>query len=691
VFSRVLIANRGEIALRVQRTLRRLGVEAIAVYSDADAAAPHARAADRAVRIGPTPAAESYLDPRRIVDAALRTGAEAVHPGYGFLSESPELVRACEEAGLVFIGPGAQAMATLGDKVAAKRAAASAGVPVLPGLSGERLADGEIEEWAAGADLPLLLKAAAGGGGKGMRVVTDLVELPEAIGAARREAEGAFGDDRLLVERYVAASRHIEVQVIVDAHGNALFLGERECSLQRRHQKVVEEAPSPVVDPELRQRMGKAAVALVRECGYVNAGTVELIAERDDPGSWFFLEVNTRLQVEHPVTEAVTGLDLVELQLRVAAGEPLPLRQEEVRLDGHAIEARLYAEDPAHGFLPSAGRVVAYREPAGADASGFSGEDGIRIDSGIEAGVEVGTDYDPMLAKLIAHGPDRATALARLDRGLGELLVLGPTTNAPYLRALLARAEVRAGMLDTGLIERLGEEIAPPSPGPELPAVALALLTGTPPSDDPWDARDGWRQGGAAAWIHATLSRPDGPAEVVIRPTPQPWQSFQSHRSGNDCHADWEWELHGDSGTFRIAEAAAEGAEATRATQADAEVTVDGVSRPLRIVREGTEAVWILDGAAEPVRFELIQEETGGGAETASGSLEAPMPGVVIDVRAEPGAAVAEGDVLVVLESMKMELQVQSPRDGAVAEVLVAAGDQVDRGQALIAMAEEAG
>jgi acetyl-CoA/propionyl-CoA carboxylase biotin carboxyl carrier protein len=699
MFARVLIANRGEIALRVGRTLRRLGIEAIAVYSDADADAPHVRAADRAVHIGPTPAAQSYLDPARIVAAARRTGAEAVHPGYGFLSESPELVRACEQAGLVFVGPGAEAMALLGDKVAAKRAAAAAGVPILPGLSGERLSDGEIEAWAAEAELPLLLKAAGGGGGKGMRVVSELAELPEAIGAARREARGAFGDDRLLAERYVAASRHIEVQVIGDAHGNVIHLGERECSLQRRHQKVVEEAPSPVVDAELRERMGAAAVALARRCGYVNAGTVELIAERDDPGAWFFLEVNTRLQVEHPVTEAVTGLDLVELQLRVAAGEPLPLRQEDVRLDGHAIEARLYAEDPAHGFLPSAGRVVAYREPPDAadgpirpnlPADGPKGPTHagksarrLRVDSGIAEGVEVGTDYDPMLAKVIAHGDDRPAALARLDRGLGQLLVLGPTTNAAYLRALLARPEVRAGALDTGLIERLGAAVAPPPPAPELPAVALAALTGTPPSDDPWDARDGWRQVGPA-WTHATIAGPDGRIAVAIRSARSGWSP---PATASDPHRDrpraggevrgrewWEWEVGEAAEVF--------GWDGDR-------LEVDGVSRRLQLVSDGG-AIWILDGDAEPARFELVEEEIAGGAESAAGSLEAPMPGVVIDVRAAPGAAVAEGEVLVVLESMKMELSVQSPRDGAVAEVLVAAGDQVTRGQALVALVSEA-
>jgi acetyl-CoA/propionyl-CoA carboxylase biotin carboxyl carrier protein len=643
MFSRVLIANRGEIAVRIERTLARLGVESVAVYSDADANAPHVRGADRAVRLGPTPARESYLNAERVIEAARRSGAEAVHPGYGFLSESPEFARACVEAGLVFVGPGPEAMALLGDKVAAKGVAAAAGVPVLPGLSGERLGDEEIVEWAAGAELPLLLKAAAGGGGKGMRVVADLAALPEAIGAARREALGAFGDDRLLVERYVEASRHIEVQVLADAHGNVVHLGERECSLQRRHQKVVEESPSPVVDAELRERMGAAAVALAREAGYVGAGTVELIAERDDPSSFFFLEVNARLQVEHPVTEAVRGLDLVEQQLRVAAGEPLGFSQEEVRLHGHAIEARVYAEDPANGFLPSAGRVVAYEEPAG-----------VRVDSGVATGSEVGTDYDPMLAKVVAHGADRAAALASLERGLADLVLIGPTTNAAYLRALLARPEVRAGEIDTGLIERLGAEVAPPPADPALAAVALTILIGAPPSDDPWDARDGWRLSGPA-WSHQRLTGLAGEVEVAVR----------------TAGAGWEWHSEGVEGKFRF----------------DGEVLeVDGEARRLRVERDGA-AVWILDGASDPVRFAPVEEAAAHGG-AGGGSLEAPMPGVVIDVRAAAGSSVEEGDVLVVLESMKMELAVQAPHDGAVAEILVATGDQVERGQTLVAMEE---
>jgi acetyl-CoA/propionyl-CoA carboxylase biotin carboxyl carrier protein len=364
MFARVLVANRGEIALRVLRTLGGLGIEGVAVYSDADAGAPHVRAADRAVRLGPAPALESYLAIERVVAAAIATGCEAVHPGYGFLSERPEFARACSDAGLTFIGPSPEAMALLGDKAAAKQVAADAGVPVVPGLHGESLGDAEIVDWAGSQELPLLVKAVAGGGGKGMRVVRSRDELPEALRAARSEAAAAFGDDRLLVERWIEQPRHIEVQVVGDEHGSVLHLGERECSLQRRHQKVIEEAPSPVVGFELRERLGGAAVELARSCGYTNAGTVEFIAAADDPARFFFLEMNARLQVEHPVTEAVTGLDLVELQLRVAAGEPLPMRQDEIELRGHSIEARIYAEDPRAGFLPSSGRIVAWRPPA---------------------------------------------------------------------------------------------------------------------------------------------------------------------------------------------------------------------------------------------------------------------------------------------------------------------------------------
>ncbi len=652
MFSSVLIANRGEIAVRVARTLRRLGIESVAVYSDADAGAVHVRAADRALRIGPAAAAESYLDVERIIDAARASGAEAVHPGYGFLSERPALARACAEAGLVFVGPGPEAMALLGDKVAAKAAAEAAGVPVLPGLSGERLSDEEIAAWAEGEELPVLLKAAAGGGGRGMRIVHELSELEQALASARREAAAAFGDERLLAERYVERSRHLEVQVLADAHGNCIHLGERECSLQRRHQKVVEEAPSPVVGPELRARIGEAATGLARSCGYVNAGTVELIAERDNPERFWFLEMNARLQVEHPVTEAVTGLDLVELQLRVAAGEELPLAQEEVRLSGHAVEARVYAEEPGRGFLPSTGRVVAYREPAGA-----------RVDSGVAAGSEVGSEYDPMLAKVVGAGENRAAALAALERALAGLVLLGPGTNVAYLRALLARPEVRSGEIDTGLIERLGAEVAPPPMAPELPAVALALLLADAAagSDDPWAANDAWRVGGTGT-SKASLDAQDGLVEVELGPEP----GFELDGelltvAGATRRLGVEWERTAAVGPAAVSSG---GADAARTAA----------------------AVWLLDGGAEPARFALASEDHLGGSGAAAGSLEAPMPGTVIAVRREAGDEVEEGEVLVVVESMKMELAVQAPVAGTVAEVLVAAGDGVERGEALVRM-----
>ncbi|HWH19602.1 MAG TPA: biotin carboxylase N-terminal domain-containing protein [Solirubrobacterales bacterium] len=641
MFERVLIANRGEIAVRIERTLARLGVESVAVFSDADAGAPHVRGADRAVHIGPTPARDSYLSIERVLDAAAQSGADAIHPGYGFLSERPDFAAACAEAGIAFVGPGPEAMALLGDKARARAVAAEAGVPTLAGWSGEDLSDAEIVERVADGDLPLLVKAAAGGGGKGMRLVTRREDLAEALGAARREAASAFGDERLLIERFVEPSRHLEVQVIADAHGNAIHLGERECSLQRRHQKVIEESPSPVVTEAMREAMGEAAVALARHAGYVNAGTVELIAERDDPERFFFLEVNTRLQVEHPVTEAVTGLDLVELQLRVAAGEPLPLTQDEVRRDGWAVEARIYAEDPAAGFLPSSGAVVAYREPTG-----------VRVDSGIEEGSVVGTDYDPMLAKVVAAGSDREEALSKLRRALGELVVSGPTTNTAYLRALLARPEVKAGEMDTGLIERLGDEVAAPGPSAELAALALIEMLGAPEDDDIWSTRTAWRTQGPA-WIRRTLEAPEGPIDVAVKSTGTAW---------------------------------------TWSTDLDVDGPKTGLSHGFsahqhRVFRDG-DGVWVVDPDVGPVRYAPLVGDDDAAA-SGDASLEAPMPGTVVQLRVQPGTEVSAGETLVVLESMKMEISIAAPRDGSVAAVHIAAGDQVERGATLIELAEE--
>ncbi len=442
MFSSVLVANRGEIAVRVIRTLRALGIRAVAIYSDADAGARHVRDADLAIRVGPAPAADSYLNAGRVLAAAREAGADAIHPGYGFLSENAAFARACAAAGFVFIGPPPAAIEAMGDKIRAKETVAAAGVPVVPGAGRPGLSDQDLIDALNGAGFPLLVKPSAGGGGKGMRVVRSAADLPAALGAARREALAAFGDETLLVERYVKRPRHIEIQVLGDSHGNVIHLGERECSLQRRHQKIIEEAPSPLLDDRMRAAMGVAAVEAARSVGYTGAGTVEFIVSGSAPQEYFFLEMNTRLQVEHPVTEFVTGLDLVELQLRVAAGEPLPLRQDQVRLTGHAVEARVSAEDPARGFLPTGGTVLALREP---DLPY------VRVDSGLAQGVPVATAYDPMLAKVIAYGQDRATALRRLDAALAGTTVLGVTTNIAFLRTLLRDPDVAAGRLDTAL------------------------------------------------------------------------------------------------------------------------------------------------------------------------------------------------------------------------------------------------
>ncbi|NEA27179.1 acetyl-CoA carboxylase biotin carboxylase subunit, partial [Actinomadura bangladeshensis] len=506
MFDSVLVANRGEIAVRVFRTLRRLGIRSVAVHTDADAGARHVREADEALRIA------SYLDIEAVIEAARASGAAAVHPGYGFLAENTAFARACGEAGLVFIGPPAGAIDAMGDKIRAKRTVAAAGVPVVPGRDEPGLSDAELKAAALEIGLPVLLKPSAGGGGKGMRLVRDAAELPEAIASARREARGSFGDDTLLAERFVENPRHIEIQVFADAHGGAVHLGERECSLQRRHQKIIEEAPSPLLDEAARARMGAAAVAAAQAVGYVGAGTVEYIVSADRPDEFFFMEMNTRLQVEHPVTELVTGLDLVELQLRVASGEPLPFTQDDVTLDGHSIEARVYAEDPARGFLPTGGRVLALSEP-----------DGVRVDSGLDVGTEVGGSYDPMLAKVIVHGADRAEALHRLDRALASYTLLGVPTNVAFLRALLRHPSVVSGDLDTGLVERALDELTSGDAVPPevLTAAALermrALESGPDGGGDPWDIPDGWRPG-AHAWAPWIITPSGGdPVEVRVQ------------------------------------------------------------------------------------------------------------------------------------------------------------------------------
>ena len=452
LFSTVLVANRGEIVRRVIRTLRRLGIRSVAVYSDADAGAPHVREADAAVRIGPAAAVASYLDIEAVVRAAVETEAQAIHPGYGFLSENAAFARACADAGIVFIGPGERALDVMADKIRARDHVAAHGVPIVPGFSAAGLSDGEIAAAAEEAGLPLLVKPSAGGGGKGMQIVRTREELPDALVTARRIATASFGDDTLLLERLVERPRHIEVQVLADAHGAVIHLGERECTLQRRHQKVIEEAPSPTIGAETRRRLGEAACAAAASVEYRGAGTVEFLVAADRPDEFFFIEMNTRLQVEHPVTELVTGVDLVEQQLRIAAGHPLAFAQQDVTLTGHAVEARVYAETPARGFLPATGEVLRWTPAAG-----------VRVDSAIETGSTVTADYDPMVAKVIAYGEDRGEALRRLDVGLAETVLLGVESNIPYLRDLLADPAVVAGDLDTGLIDRRPPFADPPA------------------------------------------------------------------------------------------------------------------------------------------------------------------------------------------------------------------------------------
>jgi len=646
MFSKVLIANRGEIAVRVIRTLRALGIGSIAVYSDADAAARHVLDADEAVRLGPASAAESYLNIQRILEAARRTGAQAVHPGYGFLSENPEFAHACAEAGLVFIGPPPAAITAMGDKIRAKQTVAKAGVPVVPGLSGPDLTEDLDASW-----FPLLIKPSAGGGGKGMRLVHRTDELPEALAGARREARAAFGDDTLLAERFIERPRHIEIQVLADRHGTTVHLGERECSLQRRHQKIIEEAPSPLLDPARRAAMGEAAVQAARSVGYEGAGTVEFIVSGKNPDEFYFMEMNTRLQVEHPVTELVTGLDLVELQIRIANDEPLPFTQDDVRLTGHAVEARVYAEDPARGFLPTGGTVLTLREPEPATTPH------VRTDSSLLAGTRVGSDYDPMLAKIIAWGADRATALRRLDGALAATAVLGVRTNLSFLRALLTDPEVVEGHLDTGLVERhLTDLTTDDVPDEVLAAAALArLLTLEPvtPVIDPWEIPDGWRAGGRAP-IRFRLSCGARTEEVrVLRRTPTSTETSVGEAAPVTAH------LKTTGNTLTLAYDG-------RTISYDHASAEDGA---LWLGREGR--TWTV--------HEQTAAESGkqAAAGSADGVVRSPMPGTVQSVSVTDGEQVKAGQPLLTIEAMKMEHTVTAPCDGVVTGLTAKPGQRV--------------
>ncbi|KJY29762.1 biotin carboxylase N-terminal domain-containing protein [Streptomyces sp. NRRL S-495] len=745
MFDTVLVANRGEIAVRVIRTLRRLGVRSVAVFSDADADAPHVREADVAVRLGPadrsdSSAAETYLRTDQILAAARRTGAQAVHPGYGFLAENASFARACADAGLVFIGPPPAAVELMGDKINAKEAVRAAGVPVVPGSQATAPTDEDLVAAAAGIGYPVLLKPSAGGGGKGMRLVRDPAELPTEIAAARRVARTAFGDDTLLLERWIDRPRHIEVQVLADAHGTTVHLGERECSLQRRHQKLIEEAPSVLLNAETRAAMGAAAVRAAESCGYTGAGTVEFIVPGIDPDSptptegvrdFFFMEMNTRLQVEHPVTElavavATSGpagpdhdpdhepaadrprrLDLVEWQLRVAAGEPLTFTQSDISFQGHAIEARICAEDPERDFLPTGGRILLLDEPRG---------EGIRVDSGVAPGTVITSSYDPMLAKVIAYGPDRPTALRRLRAALADTRILGVTTNTGFLRRLLAHPEVAAGRLDTGLVEQTAQRepglLASPyspataaaapatasEPADSLPteepapahllyyAAALARhLDLTPAADadgwtDPFSLPSGWRLGGDPAWTTHRLRVPgQDPVSVSIRPITA---SNVAEATDNPSGATAEVEIRLGTGPVHRA----------RADRSDdrLRLTVDGLRTGFALADDRTAAAagpvtWLgVDGDAWPVHgHDPVGEGAADGA-AHHGALTAPMPGTVTVVKTTAGESVRKGQPLLVLEAMKMEHVISAPHDGTVSELRATAGATVAMEELLV-------
>ncbi|GGB37293.1 3-methylcrotonyl-CoA carboxylase subunit alpha [Tistrella bauzanensis] len=665
MFGKVLIANRGEIACRVIRTCRRLGIATVAVYSEADRDAAHVEMADEAVLIGPAPARESYLKADRILEAAKATGAEAVHPGYGFLSENDGFAEACAAAGIVFIGPPADAIRAMGSKSAAKRIMEAAGVPLVPGYHGEDQDEALLLAEARRIGWPVLIKATAGGGGKGMRAVMSEAEFAGALAGAKREAASSFGDDRVLIEKYLLTPRHIEIQVFADQSGRAVYLFERDCSIQRRHQKVVEEAPAPGMDPETRAAMGDAAVKAAQAIGYVGAGTVEFIvdASAEGAGAFYFMEMNTRLQVEHPVTEAITGQDLVEWQLKVADGEPLPLAQDQLAIDGHAIEVRLYAEDPDGDFLPATGRLAHLVPPEG---------EGVRVDSGVRAGDEVSIHYDPMIAKLIVHAPDRGQAIVKLRRALGTYEVAGLKTNLAFLRRVAAHPAFAAAALDTRFIERHRADLLPgPQPASDRVLITAALhrllvlggevsrraAASTDPHS-PWAAADGWRMNAVS---HVDDHFRDGEREIEVR----------VHFRGSDYAV-----AVGDGPSLPVRATLGDGGRMT--------LDVDGHRFTARVAGIGARVhVWAADEHAMVERFDpfaFTGDEAAGG-----GRLVAPMPGKVVQVLVAAGDVVEKGTPMIVLEAMKMEHTIAAPVDGTVDAVHYAAGDLVEDGAELLA------
>ena len=661
MFTKILIANRGEIACRVIKTARRMGISTVAVFSEADANARHVRMADEAVLIGPAAARDSYLKADRILDAAKRTGAEAVHPGYGFLSENEGFAEACAAAGIVFVGPPVTAIRAMGSKSAAKALMAKAGVPLTPGYHGDDQDPAHLKREADAIGYPVLIKASAGGGGKGMRRVDRADDFDAALASCQRESRNAFGDDRVLVETCVLKPRHIEIQVFGDTHGNVVHLFERDCSVQRRHQKVLEEAPAPGMTDARRAAMGRAAVEAAKAVDYVGAGTVEFIANQD--GSFYFMEMNTRLQVEHPVTEMITGLDLVEWQLRVAAGEPLPRSQDELTIHGHALEARIYAEDPDRGFLPSTGRLLHLVPPRESID--------VRVDTGVEQGDEITPFYDPMIAKLIVHGADRPQALARMRRALAAYRIVGVGNNVEFLGRLVATPSFANADLDTGLIERESALLFPADHDILTDvwlAVALAELLrerraarehaeAAVDRDSPWRRLDGWRLNGRArrtiALAIGELSR-----EIVVA-------------------------YSGDGFRLTIDDAAV-AAHGTLDVDGTLHASFDGRRSGAAVIASGAGRHVFVDGRTFTVRIVDLLDAGGAGHEVEGGGLKAPMPGKVVALIAVAGAVVEKGAPLLVLEAMKMEHTIAAPTKGTVLAFRFAAGEQVAEGADLV-------
>ena len=672
-FRKLLIANRGEIACRVIRTARRMGIATVAVFSDADAHALHVGQADEAYRIGPAAARESYLRGDIILDVARGAGADALHPGYGFLSENADFAEACAAAGIVFVGPPPAAIRAMGGKSESKALMERAGVPTVPGYHGEAQDAATLAAAAARIGYPVLIKASAGGGGKGMRIVERADDLADAVAGAKREAASSFGDDRILIERYLQHPRHIEVQVFADTQGNCVSLFERDCSIQRRHQKVIEEAPAPGMTPARRAAMGEAAVAAARAVGYVGAGTVEFIAEGD---AFHFMEMNTRLQVEHPVTEAIIGQDLVEWQLRVAAGEPLPLRADALRIDGHAFEARIYAEDPAHDFMPSVGVLHHLRFPP-------PGE-GVRVDTGVREGDRIGSDYDPMIAKLIVHGPTRAAALDRLAVALRGCEVVGVQTNLALLRALAGHPAFRAGEVETGFIGQHPEVLGTVAPAVAPEAFAAATIASfTPPlvggarggeatsrvlgAGSPLPQAEGW--GGPWDLLDSWRMNLEGSRAVVLRCGDETVE-VRASRIGD------KWRLAWNGASYL-------------ASLSEDELRLDGAVRRIRVRDAGGRIAVIIDGHA--TLFDIVDPLAPPRAGAAAGGrVAAPIPGRVVAVLVQPGDAVVRGQKLVVVEAMKMEMSLTSPVDGEVAAVDCVAGDMVDEGRELVVVTSPA-